>query len=101
MLNGLALLFVGLYTGAVVIHGNLNALLAVLADDKEFLKWAVALGVVMAIAQTDALGSLGKGIAALAVIGLAFTITRDPDFKSLVTIMKGDKATSPNHRRTP
>lgn len=99
MLNGLALLFVGLYTGAVILHGNLNPLLDELAEDKEFIKWAAALAIVMAISNVDALGPVGKGIASLAIAGLAFNITRDVDFKNLVTLIKGDAATSPNHRR--
>lgn len=99
MLNGLALLFVGLYTGAVILHGNLNELLRLMAEDREFIKWAVALGIIMAIANTEALGGLAKAIAAVAIAGLAANITRDVDFKNLVTIMKGDGEISPNHRR--
>ena len=99
MLNGLALLFVGLYTGSVVLKGNLNELLRLLSEDREFIKWAIALGIVMAIANSQALGGLAKAIGALAVAGLAFNITRDVDFKNVVTLLKGDAATSPNHRR--
>lgn len=99
MLNGLALLFVGIYTGAVVMHGNLNPLFDAMAEDREFIKWAAALGIIMAISNTMALGPLGKGIASLAIAGLAFNITRDVDFKNLMALIKGDTATSPNHRR--
>ncbi len=99
MLNGLALLFVGLYTGAVVIHGNLNPLLKALGEDKEFLKWAVALGIVMAISQTQALGSLAKAIAGLAILGLALTVTRDVEFQNFLALFKSDASASPNHRR--
>lgn len=99
MLNGLALLFVGVYTGAVILHGNLNPLLNALAEEKQFFVWAAALGIVFAISNVDALGPLGKGIASLAVAGLAFNITRDADFHNLVALIKGDTATSPNHRR--
>jgi hypothetical protein len=65
-----ALALVG-YTGTVIFHGNLIALLDQLAKDKAFLAWMASAGIIYYLSQQPSIGGpvrLITGVAILAVL---------------------------------
>lgn len=70
VLSGAAL---GAYLIAVAAHGNSSTLLTYAANDKAFLKWAIAVGILYWLYSMPALKGPVSLLIAAAFIGLAFT----------------------------
>lgn len=68
-----ALAVVG-YTGTVIYHGNLVALLDQLAADKAFLAWMAAVGILYVASKQPEIGGPVRLIAGVAVLALLLRI---------------------------
>jgi hypothetical protein len=62
------------YTGSVIYHGNLIALLNQLAKDKAFLAWMAAAGLLYFLSQQDTIGVPVRMITAVAILALLLKV---------------------------
>ena len=69
-LNALAGIGLGLYLILVVWHGNTDKLLLALAEQKDFVKWAVALSILLYIAD-ESKSAVAEGFVTMALIAMA------------------------------
>lgn len=74
MLNGLILIMLATYGGAVLWQGRLDELVALLAKEGKFFQWAIALAIIAEVYKSPTLHPIGKALLTAAIIGLALRI---------------------------
>ena len=72
-IDGLSGILVGLYLLTVTVRGNGRKFIDLLARDKAFIKWALALAVLTWMYNYPALHGPASYLIALAIIGLVIT----------------------------
>lgn len=68
-----ALAVVG-YSGTVIFHGNLIALLNQLAKDKAFLAWMASAGILYLLSKQESIGTPVRMITAVAILAVVLKI---------------------------
>ena len=73
-LNGFSLLALAAYLALVVYKGNVDELLKLLLEEKDFLPWLLSILIVYWLWRSDPAGKLIGGIAGLALLAAAFQV---------------------------
>lgn len=79
------------YTGSVIFHGNLIALLTQLQKDKDFLAWMAATGILYYLSQQETIGGPVRLITGVAILAALLRVFSDGTASSLIADMQQGK----------